>query len=102
MNIKDMESGADRAVDLLKALANRSRLLLLCQMAQGERSVGELATTLGLRDAAVSQQLSLLRKDGLVKTRREGQTIFYSLDSPQAATVIETLYALFCAPPDGP
>lgn len=91
-----MHEAADRATELLKALASRNRLLLLCQMVESEKSVGELARLLGLRDAAVSQQLALLRKDGLVRTRRDGQTIYYALASPEAARVIETLYALYC------
>ena len=102
MNIQEMEAGADRAVELLKALGNRSRLLLLCQMKNGERSVGELAQALDLRDAAVSQQLALLRKDGLVTPRRQGQTIYYALASREAAQVIDTLFALFCEAPQTP
>ncbi|MGE0333914.1 MAG: ArsR/SmtB family transcription factor [Gammaproteobacteria bacterium] len=93
-----MQMAADRATDLLKALASRNRLLLLCHLLDGEKSVGELARLLEVRDSAVSQQLALLRKDGLVRTRRQGQTIYYGLASPKAAKVIETLYALYCAP----
>lgn len=100
MNIQEMEAGADRAVELLKALGNRSRLLLLCQMKNGERSVGDLAQAMNLRDAAVSQQLALLRKDGLVTTRRQGQTVYYALASKEAAQVIDTLFTLFCPAPD--
>lgn len=101
MKIEDMHEAAERATELLKALASRNRLMLLCQMVEGEKSVGQLARLLGLRDAAVSQQLALLRKDGLVRTRREGQTIYYALASPEAAKVIETLYDLYCAPATG-
>ncbi len=97
MNIS-MQEAADDATALLKALSNRNRLLLLCQLAEGERSVGELAGRLGLRDAAVSQQLMLLRKDGLVAPRRAGQTIHYRLASREAARVLEALYAIFCTP----
>lgn len=93
-----MHEAADRATELLKALSSRNRLLLLCQLVDGEKSVGELARLLGLRDAAVSQQLALLRKDGLVRTRRDGQTVYYSIASPEAAQVIETLYGLYCEP----
>lgn len=96
MNIQ-MQKAAGEATELLKALANRNRLLLLCQLADGEKSVGELAARLGLRDSAVSQQLTLLRKDRLVAPRRDGQTIYYRLASPEAARLIETLYAIFCA-----
>ncbi len=92
-----MQRAAGDATDLLKALANRNRLMLLCQLVGGEKSVGELAGLLELRDTAVSQQLALLRKDGLVAARREAQTIYYRLASDAAAKVIETLYAVFCA-----
>ncbi|QJE72827.1 helix-turn-helix transcriptional regulator [Aerophototrophica crusticola] len=100
MQIQELEQAADRAVELLKSLANRSRLLILCQLAAGERSVGELAGLIGMRDTAVSQQLALLRKDGLVRNRRHGQTIYYSLASDEAAQVLRTLYALYCPAPD--
>lgn len=97
MNMNEMQLAAGKATDLLKALANRNRLMLLCQLVGGEKSVGELAGLLEIRDAAVSQQLALLRKDGLVAARREAQTIYYRLTSDQAAKVIESLYAIFCA-----
>ena len=71
-----MERAADQASDLLKALSNRHRLLIICQLIDGERSVGELAEFLNLRDSTVSQHLALLRKDGLVASRRDAQTIF--------------------------
>jgi len=92
-----MQSAAGEATDLLKALANRNRLMLLCQLVGGEKSVGELAGLLEIRDTAVSQQLALLRRDGLVAARREAQTIYYRLASAEAEKVIETLYAIFCA-----
>jgi DNA-binding transcriptional ArsR family regulator len=93
-----MHEAAGAAEDLLKALANRHRLMILCQIAGGERSVGELAEFLGLRDSTVSQHLALLRKDGLVATRREGQTVWYSIASPAARRLVETVYQIFCAP----
>jgi ArsR family transcriptional regulator, virulence genes transcriptional regulator len=93
-----MLDAADRASDLLKSLGNRHRLLILCQLAGAERSVGELAAFLGLRDSTVSQHLSLLRKDGLVRTRREGQTIWYAIASEPAGRVLETLFEVFCKP----
>src|SRR3546814_1877955 len=98
MNIQEMQAAADRATDLLKALASRNRLLLLCHLLDGEKSVGELARLLEVRDPAVSQQLALPRKDGLVRTRRQGQTISYGLASPKAAKVIATLSALYFSP----
>lgn len=98
MNAEIMEQAADQASELLKALANRHRLLIICQLIDGERSVGELAAFLNLRDSTVSQHLALLRKDGLVSARREAQTIFYSIASKPAREVLKTLYQAFCAP----
>ncbi|WP_414642292.1 ArsR/SmtB family transcription factor [Bradyrhizobium sp.] len=93
-----MEQAADQASELLKALANRHRLLIICQLIDGERSVGELAEFLNLRDSTVSQHLALLRKDGLVSARRDAQTIYYSIASAPAREVLKTLYQVFCAP----
>lgn len=98
INFDFMLRSADAASDLLKALASPNRLMLLCQLIDGERSVGDLAQRLSLRAPTVSQHLALLRKDGLVATRREGQTIYYAIASPAARAVIETLYRIFCAP----
>ena len=83
---------------MLKALANRHRLIIICQLIEKERSVGELAAVLNIRDSTVSQHLSLLRRDGLVTPRRDGQTIWYSIGSPQARELVRTLYRLYCAP----
>ena len=83
---------------MLKALANRHRLIIICQLIEKERSVGELADALNIRDSTVSQHLSLLRRDGLVTPRRDGQTIWYSIGSPQARELVRTLYQLYCAP----
>lgn len=94
----DMQASAGAAEELLKALANRHRLMILCQLIGGERSVGELAAFLDLRDSTVSQHLALLRKDGLVSTRRQGQTIWYAVASEPARRIVETLYQVFCAP----
>jgi DNA-binding transcriptional ArsR family regulator len=93
-----MERAADEASNLLKALSNRHRLLIICQLIDGERSVGELAEFLSLRDSTVSQHLALLRKDGLVSARRDAQTIFYSIASEPARDVLKTLYQAYCAP----
>ncbi len=93
-----MAAAAEEASELLRSLGNRHRLLILCQLTGGERSVGELAAFLGLRDSTVSQHLSLLRRDGLVRARREGQTIWYSISSLPARRVLETLFAIFCKP----
>lgn len=96
-----MAAAADKASDLLKSLANRNRLLILCQLVGGERSVGELADFLQVRDSTVSQHLALLRKDGLVETRRDGQTIWYSIASEPARRVLEVLYQFYCPPAAG-
>ena len=98
MNIDVMEAAADRASDLLKALSNRHRLLIICQLIDGERSVGDLAEFLGLRDSTVSQHLALLRKDGLVSARRDAQTIYYSIASDPAREILTTLYHVYCTP----
>jgi DNA-binding transcriptional ArsR family regulator len=95
--VKDeLIANADRASLFLKALAGRSRLLLVCHLWDGEKSVGELARLTGARDTAVSQQLALLRRHGMVTARRSGQTIFYSLASAEAAHMLETMHGLFC------
>ncbi len=93
-----MELAADQASELLKALSNRHRLLIVCQLVDGERSVGDLAEFLGLRDSTVSQHLALLRKDGLVSARRDAQTIYYSIASKPAREILKTLYQVYCAP----
>jgi len=98
MNIDIMEAAADRASDLLKALANRHRLLIVCQLIDGERSVGDLAEFLDLRASTVSQHLALLRKDGLVSARRDAQTIYYSIASHPAREILTALYRVYCTP----
>jgi len=95
-----MGASADRASELLKSLGNRHRLLILCQLLDAERSVGDLASFLGIRDSTVSQHLARLRGDGLVRARREGQTIWYSISSDPARQVLGTLYRCFCTAPE--
>jgi ArsR family transcriptional regulator, virulence genes transcriptional regulator len=94
----DMHAAAGEACELLKALANPHRLMLICQLTERERSVGELAGILQLRDSTVSQHLALLRRDGLVDTRRDGQTIWYSIASAPARELLDTLYRVYCRP----
>ncbi|EKF17361.1 ArsR/SmtB family transcription factor [Nitratireductor pacificus] len=89
---------ARKASDLLKALSHESRLLILCLLAEGEKSVSELEDIMKMPQAAVSQQLARLRFDRLVNTRREGRAIYYSIASAEVGSVIEALYDLFCAP----
>jgi DNA-binding transcriptional ArsR family regulator len=98
INASDMLSAATAASELMKALANRHRLLIVCQLVDGERSVGELAEFLDIRDSTVSQHLALLRRDGVVAARRDAQTIFYSIASPAAQRILHTLYDVYCAP----
>lgn len=95
-----MEKTATEVSDLLKVLANERRLLILCQLVGGEMSVGEIARNLGLRDATTSQQLSILRKDGIVSTRREAQTVIYSLASEDVRQLMEFIYQQFCEIPN--
>ena len=99
-DIDAMMENAKRATELLKALAHEGRLMILCYLAAGERSVTELETLLSSRQAAVSQQLARLRLEGLVRTRREGKTIYYSLDDTRAERMVKFLYEMFCAPGD--
>jgi DNA-binding transcriptional ArsR family regulator len=96
-SLRDMAADAERACDFLKALTNPSRLLILCQLADGEKSVGELEGLLRLRQPTLSQQLARLRENQLVETRRHGKMIYYRLASDEARQVIELLYQLFCA-----
>ena len=91
-----MTAAADAASTLLKALANRHRLLIVCQLIEKERSVGELASLLKIRDSTVSQHLSLLRREGLVATRRDAQTIWYSVGSKPTAELARALYRIYC------
>jgi DNA-binding transcriptional ArsR family regulator len=94
-----MTDAAGAASDLLKALAHPGRLILLCLLVERERSVGELAALLGARDSTVSQHLSPLRRDGLVRPRREGQTVWYGIASDPARRLLAALAALYCAVP---
>ncbi len=91
-----MSQAADVAVELLQSLGNKSRLMIMCQLIDGEKSVGQLAEFLQARESTVSQHLALLRKDRLVTTRRDGQTIFYAISSDAARLVLERLYEIYC------
>ena len=96
MNIDSLRSSAEEASRLMKALSNPARLLLLCQLAQGEQRVGELEAVVGIVQPTLSQQLGVLRDEGLVSTRRESKNIYYQIDSPQALAVLNVLYEQFC------
>jgi ArsR family transcriptional regulator, virulence genes transcriptional regulator len=91
-----MQQSAHQAADLLKALANRHRLLLLCFLADGEKSVGQLAQVLGLRPSTMSQHIALLRRDRIIVGRRDGQTIWYRLAEGPAAGVMQALHDAYC------
>jgi len=95
-----MRAAATQAGGLLKALANPDRLLLLCQLTQGEHTVGALEAALGIRQPSLSQQLGVLRHEGLVATRRDGKQIHYSVASAEALAVLRLLYQLYCPKED--
>jgi DNA-binding transcriptional ArsR family regulator len=85
----------------MKVMSNPDRLLLLCQLSQGEKRVGELEELVGIAQPTLSQQLGVLREEGLVTTRREGKSIYYGIDSPQAMAVMGVLYNQFCQATEG-
>jgi ArsR family transcriptional regulator, virulence genes transcriptional regulator len=97
MNLEALQRQAGAAEGLLKAVANRRRLTILCELSRGERSVSDLGEAIGLSQSALSQHLARLRADRIVATRRESQTIYYSLESESARKLIDLLYQLFCA-----
>ncbi len=97
-NLSQFEASAGRAAQLLRLLANERRLMVLCQLVEGELSVGALQDRIGLSQSALSQHLALLREDGVVATRRDGQTIYYRVADPAALRLLETLADLFCPP----
>ena len=101
IDLDEMLSSATQACALLRVLSNRDRLMLLCQMTQGEFCVSELETALGIEQPTLSQQLTVLRQEHLVTTRREGKQIFYSIASPEAMAVMAVLYEQFCRPAKG-
>jgi DNA-binding transcriptional ArsR family regulator len=96
MNVSDMAEHAADAAGLMKALGNESRLMILCLLADSERSVGELNEMIPLSQSALSQQLARLRQQGIVKTRRESQTIYYRLADGPADRVIHVLHDIYC------
>ena len=101
MNTTDVDAMVEQArlaSDLLKALSHETRLLILCILSEGEKSVSELEEILSMPQAAVSQQLARLRFDRLVNTRREGRMIYYSVADREVSSIVETLYDLFCRP----
>ena len=96
LDLAVLRQSADAACRLMKALSNPDRLLLLCQLSQGEKNVGELEALVGIAQPTLSQQLGVLRDEGLVSTRRESKNIYYCINSTQAMAVMGVLYAQFC------
>lgn len=96
LELEAMQASADHACRLMKVLTNPDRLLILCQLTQQEKCVSELQDLLGIVQPTLSQQLTVLRKEKLVTTRREGKNIYYRFSSPQALAVMEVLYSQFC------
>ncbi len=96
LDLGQMQTSANGACRLMKVLANPDRLMILCQLSQGEKRVGELEEILAIAQPTLSQQLTVLREEALVSTRREGKHIYYTLCSPQALAVMQVLYEQFC------
>jgi len=98
LDVAAMQAQASKASALLAAMSNQKRLMLLCQLVDGERSVNELTELLASPQSTVSQHLALLRREGFVQARRDGQTQFYSLAGDEARAILETLQSLYCQP----
>lgn len=96
MTLEEMQENASHATILLKSMANETRLMILCQLAEGERSVSELLERVPMGQSALSQHLAVLRRERLVSSRREAQSVYYTLASVEVRAIIETLYNLFC------
>ena len=96
MDLDALRRSADSACRLMKVLSNPDRLLLLCQLTQGEKRVGELEELVGISQPTLSQQLGILRREGVVSTRRDGKFIWYQLNDPRILQLIQTMYRLYC------
>lgn len=96
MNVDNLIPAANRAAELLRSLSHPQRLLVLCALSEGEKSVAELRSELGIEQVPMSQQLMRLRADRLVSSRREGTTVYYSISHPEAQKVISALYSAYC------
>ncbi len=96
MDVNEVERNIKMAVGLLKALSNERRLAIVCTLYKGEKSVGELEELIGLSQSALSQHLARLRRDQLVETRRDAQTIYYSLKEDAIEDILNTLYKIYC------
>lgn len=100
MELEVMQENAGRAADLMKLLGHPHRLMILCQLKEGECSVGELSEKIGINQSPLSQHLARMRHEGVVSSRRQAQTVYYSLAGPEVAAVISLLYELYCQPTD--
>jgi len=98
MNVKEMIPASGKAADLLRSLSHPQRLLVLCALGGGEKSVAELRQELAIEQVPMSQQLMRLRADGLVESRREGTTVYYRIARPEVLTIVDALHVAFCAP----
>ena len=101
LDLEKMQIAAEKACRLMKVLSNPDRLMLLCQLSQGEKRVGELEEILGIVQPTLSQQLTVLRDEELVTTRRDGKSIYYQIASTQALAVMTVLFEQFCGPQTG-
>ena len=101
VGMEELQENARRAAGMLKAMSNPSRLVILCQLAEGERSVGELEDAVGITQSGISQHLAVLRREHVVNSRREKQTVFYSLASEDVVALMHTLHDVFCKPAKG-
>ena len=96
MDLEKMQESAQRACDIMKLLGHPHRLMILCELKIGERSVGVLSTTIGISQSLVSQHLARMRHENVVTSRRDAQSVYYSLKEGEAARVIAALYDIFC------
>ncbi|WP_337181852.1 metalloregulator ArsR/SmtB family transcription factor [Shinella sp.] len=101
MNVEEMIPAAEKAADLMRSLSHPQRLLVLCALVDGERSVADLRQALAIEQVPMSQQLMRLRADGLVEARREGTTVYYSIVRPEILAVVQALHDAFCPPVRG-
>jgi len=99
LNVEQMRKAAAQAIATLRVLANEDRLMLLCQLTQGEACVSELEELLGIRQPTLSQQLGILRTEQIVSTRREGKKIYYQFSDSRVVSLLATLYGLYCSAP---
>jgi DNA-binding transcriptional ArsR family regulator len=100
-NLQEMQTAASQACRLMKVLANQDRLIILCQLTKREMCVGEIKDLTGIQQPTLSQQLTVLREESLVKIRREGKNIFYQINDPKALVLMGVLYELFCNQNEG-